>query len=107
MVAMTVQQLVADRAKVESDQELAVVEIDVADVSIVFDSPNGQVVAADRVSFQIMRGEFVCLLGPSGCGKSTVLNTIAGFETLYAGTVSIAGKAVTGPGPDDGSSKPG
>jgi len=101
MVAMTVQ-LVADRAKVESDQELAVVEIDVADVSIVFDSPNGQVVAADRVSFQIMRGEFVCLLGPSGCGKSTVLNTIAGFETLYAGTVSIAGKAVTGPGPDRG-----
>jgi NitT/TauT family transport system ATP-binding protein len=101
MVAMTVQ-LVAHRATVESDEELAVIEIDVTDVSIVFDSPKGQVVAADRVSFQIMRGEFVCLLGPSGCGKSTVLNTIAGFEMPYAGTVSIAGKAVTGPGPDQG-----
>ena len=90
----------AHRATVEP--AAAPIEIDVADVSIVFDSSKGQVVAADRVSFQILRGEFVCLLGPSGCGKSTVLNTIAGFETPYAGTVRVAGKPVTGPGPDRG-----
>lgn len=98
---MTVQ-LVADREKAESNEAPAIVEIDVADVSIVFDSQKGQIVAADRVSFQIMRGEFVCLLGPSGCGKSTVLNAIAGFETPYAGSVSVAGKRVAGPGPDRG-----
>jgi NitT/TauT family transport system ATP-binding protein len=98
---MTVQ-LVANRAETEPERVLATVEIDVDDVSIVFDSPKGQVVAADRVSFQIRRGEFVCLLGPSGCGKSTVLNTIAGFETPYSGQVSVAGTRVTGPGPDRG-----
>jgi NitT/TauT family transport system ATP-binding protein len=94
--------LVSNRAKIDSHPVAAQVEIDVADVSIVFDSPKGQVIAADRVSFQIMRGEFVCLLGPSGCGKSTVLNTIAGFETPYSGSVSVGGRPVTDPGPDRG-----
>jgi NitT/TauT family transport system ATP-binding protein len=98
---MTVQ-LVSKHAMTGSDPAPALVEIDVADVSIVFNSPKGQVIAADRVSFQIERGEFVCLLGPSGCGKSTVLNTIAGFETPYSGAVSVSGKPVIGPGPDRG-----
>jgi NitT/TauT family transport system ATP-binding protein len=78
------------------------VEIDVANVSIVFDSRKGQVVAVDRVSFQIKHGEFVCLLGPSGCGKSTLLNAVAGFERPYDGTVRVLGRIVTAPGPDRG-----
>ncbi len=77
-------------------------EIDVANVSIVFDTRNGQVVAVDRVSFEVKHGEFVCLLGPSGCGKSTLLNAIAGFERPYEGEVRVLGKAVTAPGPDRG-----
>jgi NitT/TauT family transport system ATP-binding protein len=78
------------------------VEIDVANVSIVFDTRNGQVVAVDRVSFNVKHGEFVCLLGPSGCGKSTLLNAIAGFERPFEGQVRVLGKAVTAPGPDRG-----
>jgi NitT/TauT family transport system ATP-binding protein len=76
--------------------------IDVSRVSIVFESRKGQVVAVDRVSFQVRQGEFVCLLGPSGCGKSTLLNAIAGFERPYDGTVKVLGRNVTGPGPDRG-----
>jgi NitT/TauT family transport system ATP-binding protein len=77
-------------------------EIDVDNVTIVFDSKKGQVIAVDRASFQIRRGEFVCLLGPSGCGKSTILNGIAGFEIPYEGTIRLAGEIVSGPGPDRG-----
>ena len=32
-------------------------------------------------SFDIARGELLCLIGPSGCGKSTLLNVIGGLLT--------------------------
>jgi NitT/TauT family transport system ATP-binding protein len=91
---------IVEKAPIEHPEQP--VEIDVDNVTIVFDSPKGQVVAVDRASFQVRRGEFVCLLGPSGCGKSTILNAIAGFETPYEGAVRLAGEVVSGPGPDRG-----
>jgi len=38
-------------------------------------------------SFEVQKGQFVCLLGPSGCGKSTLLRIIAGLESASAGRV--------------------
>lgn len=79
------------------------VEIDVRDVTIAFERDGGELVpVVDRVSFQVRRGEFICLLGPSGCGKSTLLNAVAGFETPFEGHVVVGGKVVTAPGPDRG-----
>lgn len=84
-------------------RETGEVEIDVRDVTIAFERDGGELVpAVDRVSFQVRRGEFICLLGPSGCGKSTLLNAVAGFETPYEGEVVVGTKVVTGPGPDRG-----
>ncbi len=84
-------------------RQMGEVEIDVRDVTIAFERDGGELVpAVDRVSFQVRRGEFICLLGPSGCGKSTLLNAVAGFETPYEGDVVVAEKVVTGPGPDRG-----
>lgn len=37
----------------------------------------GDVIAIERLSLTVRRGEFVSLLGPSGCGKSTLLKAIA------------------------------
>jgi NitT/TauT family transport system ATP-binding protein len=92
--------IVAEKARMSPIEQP--VEIDVDNVTIVFESPKGQVVAVDRASFQVRHGEFVCLLGPSGCGKSTLLNAIAGFELPYEGAVRLVGKIVSGPGPDRG-----
>lgn len=79
------------------------VEIDVRDVTIAFERDGGELVpVVDRVSFQVRRGEFICLLGPSGCGKSTLLNAVAGFETPFEGHVVVGAKVVTAPGPDRG-----
>ncbi len=84
-------------------RQMGEVEIDVRDVTIAFERDGGELIpAVDRVSFQVRRGEFICLLGPSGCGKSTLLNAVAGFETPYEGEVVVAEKVVTGPGPDRG-----
>ena len=54
----------------------------------------GDVVAVDRVSLEIVDGEFMVLVGPSGCGKSTLLRMIAGLEEVDEGTLSIGGRVV-------------
>jgi NitT/TauT family transport system ATP-binding protein len=50
-----------------------------------------RVVALERVSFEVRRGEFVCIVGASGCGKSTLLHLIAGLERPTAGSIGVTG----------------
>lgn len=76
--------------------------IRVSDLSIVFESNRGQVIAVDRVSFDVAQGEFVCIVGPSGCGKSTLLNTIAGLEVPFEGEILVEGLPMHRPRPDVG-----
>jgi NitT/TauT family transport system ATP-binding protein len=72
----------------------------VDNVQKVFESTRGSYVALDGISLDISDGEFLCLLGSSGCGKTTLLNILAGFEAVTAGTVTANGAAVTGAGRD-------
>ena len=48
-------------------------------------------------SFDVGRGEFVCIVGPSGCGKTTLLRAATGLLTATAGEVRREGKLVTQP----------
>lgn len=57
---------------------------------------NGQKVL-NAVSLQIAQGEFIAVLGPSGCGKTTLLRTLAGFETLDAGTIHLGEQLCSSP----------
>jgi len=52
-------------------------------------------------SFDVARGELLCLIGPSGCGKSTLLNVVGGLLAPTAGSVEVKGKKVAGPMPRD------
>jgi branched-chain amino acid transport system ATP-binding protein len=56
----------------------------------------GGLVALDRVTFVIPRGEVVGLIGPNGAGKTTLFNVISGFEPPTAGRVLFQGQTVTG-----------
>ena len=56
----------------------------------------------DVERFAAQEGEFITIIGPSGCGKSTLLHIMGGFIPADAGTISVYGKAVSGPGPDRG-----
>lgn len=72
-------------------------------VTVVFTARDArQVEAVNDVSFDVGKGEFLCLLGPSGCGKSTVLNLLGGFIQPTAGRVLCNGKPVLGPDHDRG-----
>jgi NitT/TauT family transport system ATP-binding protein len=77
-------------------------QIEVRNVSLVYDTPAGRVTGVDGVSFDIEQSQFLCLVGPSGCGKTTLLNMIAGFLTPSGGEIRIGGKPVSGHGTDRG-----
>jgi NitT/TauT family transport system ATP-binding protein len=57
-------------------------------------------VALDRVSASVRKGELVTLLGPSGCGKTTLLRLTAGLIAADEGRITIEEKEVTGPRKD-------
>lgn len=43
--------------------------------------------AVDDVSFQIMQGEYVCLVGENGSGKSTLIKTMVGLHKKDSGEI--------------------
>ena len=71
-------------------------------ISKSFGPPGAEVVAVDRVSFDIRPGEFLAIVGPSGCGKTTILNMLAGLEKPSGGTMSLDGRPILGPGAERG-----
>lgn len=63
----------------------------------VYESSTGSVEAIGDISFEMRRGELVCIVGPSGCGKTTLLKCIAGLLAPTSGVIELDGKPVTGP----------
>jgi NitT/TauT family transport system ATP-binding protein len=61
--------------------------------------PLRQVVIQD-CSFSLEAGKLTVLIGPSGCGKTILINILAGYENVDAGSVFIDGEPVKGPGWD-------
>jgi spermidine/putrescine ABC transporter ATP-binding subunit len=55
----------------------------------------GTLVANDRLSLTIRRGELMTLLGPSGCGKTTALRCLTGYNQPDEGRIFLDGKDVT------------
>jgi ABC-2 type transport system ATP-binding protein len=51
--------------------------------------------AVDRVSFEVKRGEIVGYLGPNGSGKSTTVNIVVGLLEPSAGDVLLDGRSVS------------
>ena len=65
-------------------------------VSKIYGTGEVEIRAADEISFEITRGEFVVIVGPSGAGKTTVLNILGGMDTATSGHVWVDGRDIAG-----------
>lgn len=52
----------------------------------------GGVVAVNKVSFDVRKGEVFTLIGPNGAGKTTVFNLISRIYTPTSGAISFEGR---------------
>ena len=68
--------------------------IEFQDVCKYYHMGDTTVVAADHISFQIRKGEFVAIVGSSGSGKSTCMNIIGCLDVPSEGTYLLDGRDV-------------
>src|ERR1700746_1017289 len=78
----------SDKNKIVDNSSYA---LRVENFSKIYDSAAGKVVALDKISFAIKKGEFVSVVGPSGSGKSTVLNMVGALDRPTCGKIYIDG----------------
>ena len=55
----------------------------------------GSVVANNKVSLDLYKGEIVALLGENGAGKSTLMNVLAGVFPMDSGEITFDGQPLT------------
>ncbi|GAA3703571.1 ABC transporter ATP-binding protein [Arthrobacter ginkgonis] len=68
--------------------------IQVRDVEMSYDTPDGTATILKNCDLQIREGEFISIVGRSGGGKTTLLRIVAGLLTPTAGEVTIKGNPV-------------
>jgi NitT/TauT family transport system ATP-binding protein len=77
------------------------VAIEVVGVRKQFPVPSqSPLLALDDLTFRVRGNQFTGVIGPSGCGKTTLLQMLDGLVMPDAGTITLSGRPVTGPGPD-------
>lgn len=54
----------------------------------------GDLLVLDDISFDVMEGEFLCIVGPTGCGKTTFLNSLTKLYDITAGEILVNGEPV-------------
>ncbi len=54
----------------------------------------GDLLVLDDISFNVNKGEFLCIVGPTGCGKTTFLNSLTKLYDLTAGEILVNGESV-------------
>ncbi len=46
------------------------------------------------VTFDVMKGEVICIIGPSGSGKSTLIRCINALNDIQSGSITVEGQEV-------------
>ena len=75
---------------------------ELSNLTKIYPTPKGPAIIVKDFNLRIKKGEFVTLIGHSGCGKSTVLSMLAGLNDITGGGIILAGRELSGAGPDRG-----
>ncbi len=54
----------------------------------------GDLLVLDNISFDVKKGEFLCVVGPTGCGKTTFLNCLTNLYKITDGSILVNGEPV-------------
>ncbi|MCL4377694.1 MAG: ABC transporter ATP-binding protein [Actinobacteria bacterium] len=54
----------------------------------------GGLLVLDNISFEVMNGEFLCIVGPTGCGKTTFLNSLTKLYDITGGEILVNNEPV-------------
>ena len=57
----------------------------------------GELEVLRGVTFDVMKGEVVCIIGPSGSGKSTLIRCVNALNTIDSGSIRVEGQEVHDP----------
>lgn len=63
-------------------------------VSVLFKQKEGDLIAVDKVSLHVKKGDIYGIVGGSGAGKSTLVRTINGLQKTTSGRVIVDGQNV-------------
>lgn len=66
--------------------------IQLNEVSKKYKSGQSEILANDKISFNLDEGKLLIIVGASGAGKTTLLNIIGGMEQASSGDIFIDGK---------------
>jgi NitT/TauT family transport system ATP-binding protein len=76
--------------------------LSISGLGMVYRRGGSAVEALAGLDLSVADREFVAIVGPSGCGKSTLLKLVTGLRPPTSGSITLYGKAVTGPRNDVG-----
>ena len=57
----------------------------------------GELKVLKGISFDVMKGEVICIIGPSGSGKSTLIRCINALNVINSGSIKVRGLEVNDP----------
>ena len=51
----------------------------------------GDLLVLDDISFDVEKGDLLCVVGPTGCGKTTFLNSLTKIYDVTSGEILLDG----------------
>ena len=57
----------------------------------------GKLEVLKGITFDVMKGEVICIIGPSGSGKSTLIRCVNALNTIDRGSITVEGQEVNDP----------